>query len=731
MPGFLRRFTSIPTLEVIKQIEGPVIIDLAPPDPATGQGTGTVLLVGEFDDGYFASDTAIKGALEVFGGEDYRQKFGSLGYDYAGVPSNNPCARRRLFELWNGNGWIKSFKLKAQRLLISRVDTSVGVVSFDPLATIAGKVGPYVLAVGQTLSITTNSGTGASAALTAVVATVVGATQAFASIVSGDTFGIKIDGSVQVNVTFGGADTTQAAVIARINATLGFACAIAATTEVNLRGIIAGTAGRVELIEVTTGVLAKLGHAAGVTSGTGTFGNILAVTATELAAYVNASAAITTVNGQATVGPDGELRVYNDVPGAVSTILVTAGAMATAIAFTTIGTAVGAGAHPGGRIPAGTRVRNGSAVEFVTMQTLDVPAGSLGPILAKVRHAIDDGTGLTTAAASVTVLVDAPSFANFAINNAAALTAALTEPQMDVAYKAALDRTLDESGVCREANYLLIARRSDQVVRDGRANALRATECGLFARKFVTGDPLGTSIAQIAANVANFRSDRVFYTGKGMRVTVPNIAARGTAGGTGFTADGTITVRPDGPLTTICAMRPPEENPGQQTNLIDDFFEVDGSGEVLEIEAYKAFKAAGVCVPKLERGEGMTFQSGVTSSLESGRTTCSRRKMADFIQDTHAEVTRRYAKTLNKQAQRDAVRTDLETFLDGLLSSEDPDKSRIEGYTLDDGVTAGNTSAVRAQNVHFVKSVVRTLGTMDNIVSQTEIGTNANITREL
>ena len=48
MAGFVRRFTSEPTIEVILQIEGVVIIDLAPPPPVTGAGTGAVLLFGGF-----------------------------------------------------------------------------------------------------------------------------------------------------------------------------------------------------------------------------------------------------------------------------------------------------------------------------------------------------------------------------------------------------------------------------------------------------------------------------------------------------------------------------------------------------------------------------------------------------------------------------------------------------------------------------------------------------------
>jgi hypothetical protein len=189
MSGFTRRFTALPTLATLLAIEGVSIIDLAPPDPVVGAGTGTVLLVGEFEDGLFAVDSTAKGSVEVFGSEDFRTKFGSLGYIYGGVVANNPCARKHLGECWNGNGYLKAFKLRAQRLLIARVDTSVGSVSFDVLASITGGAGPFQLAAGQTLSVTTNTGTGATAAVTAVVATVAGAGATFASIISGDSSG--------------------------------------------------------------------------------------------------------------------------------------------------------------------------------------------------------------------------------------------------------------------------------------------------------------------------------------------------------------------------------------------------------------------------------------------------------------------------------------------------------------------------------------------------------------
>lgn len=724
MAGFVRRFTSIPTLEVIKEIEGVVIIDLAPPEPAVGAGTGAVLLVGEFEDGYFATEAEAKGAIEVFGSEDYRAKFGGFGYTYDGVVACNPCARRHIGEAWNGNGFVKSFKLKASRLMCARVDTSVGSVSFDPLAYIDGGAGPFVLAVGQTMSFTTNTGTAASTALTGTTATAAGASANFASIVSGETFGVKVDGGPQINITFGAADISAAAVAARINATVGYTMAVVNSGQVDLSAIKVGSGSTLELVEVTTGLLAKLGHAAGSDSGTGTFPNINAVTVAQLVAFINGVAGLTAINLKAAVGPGGVVRFYNQTSVSAATILITSGAMALAVGASPLGTTVALTGHPGGTIAAGTRVRTAGGAEWVTMQTLDVEAGALGPFVAKVRPATDNGTAAGATAGTVTTLVD-PAFGMLVVTNPAALAPALSENALDAKYQAALDATLDQSGAAREANYLLIARRTDAVVMAGRSNAYAATESGLLARKFITGDPLGATINDAIANVAAFRGDRVFYTSKGLKVRIPQIQERGEDGGDGFTADGVITVRPDGPLTSICATLPPEENPGQQTGLIDDFFEVDSFGETLGIDAYKAYKRNGIAVPRRDRQSGMVFQSGDTSSLESGRRTMARRKMADFIQDTAAELFNPYVKRLNSQARRDKVRGIWEEWLGRLQSKTNPEAARIEAFSVDDSINAGNTPAVLALGVYNLHTTVRTLSSMEDIVVQTNIGESA------
>jgi hypothetical protein len=183
-----------------------------------------------------------------------------------------------------------------------------------------------------------------------------------------------------------------------------------------------------------------------------------------------------------------------------------------------------------------------------------------------------------------------------------------------------------------------------------------------------------------------------------------------------------ITVRPDGPLTTLCAMLPPEENPAQSTDLIGDFFAVDSFGEDLDVDAYIAFRAAGIAAPRVDRETGSEYQSGVTSDLTSGRTTMARRRMADFIQDSATILLKPYVKKLSRESRRDAVRGVWEQFLAGLQSENNPEQSRIERYTIDDSINAGNTPAVLGAGVYYMETKVRTYASLDDIVVRTEIG---------
>ena len=127
-------------------------------------------------------------------------------------------------------------------------------------------------------------------------------------------------------------------------------------------------------------------------------------------------------------------------------------------------------------------------------------------------------------------------------------------------------------------------------------------------------------------------------------------------------------------------------------------------------------------MPRVDRQSGVVFQSGVTTSTNPARVTMARRKMADFLGDTAAELLNPFAKLLNSQSKRDETRGVWEGFLAGLESLDNPNLARIVSFSVDDSVNAGNTPAVLARGVYFLETKVRTLSSLDDIVVRLEVG---------
>ena len=738
MAGFVRRFTEFPSIETLSEIEAVNVIDLAPPSPTTGVGTGALLCIGEFEDGPFAAggDAAEfagdLGVQEVFSSQDLLNRYGGLGFTYGSVPYNNAAARRHLLENWNGNGFLKLKFCKPKRLMLARVDTSVGQVAFSPLAVIGGSaVGPFPLTAGDVLTLTTpTGGPVSSTALAAAVAAATGVLFVASGFAGGESITVQVDGGPTTAVVFTAADQTPAQVAARINLVLGYTAAVAGV-GVTISGLTAGTSGQVILADATPNALLSIGLVAGTSAGTGNVGHIAAVTAAEIATIVNGTVALAAIDAAARALSDGTVKVLCTLTG-TGEIEVTATAMSTALGLLE-GTNVLAGEHLGGTLPAGTRVSDGAS-DWVTCQTLTVAAGTAtapnaGPHVVKVRPAMDDGTATGAVAGTVNIVTDQPTFSDLAVVNAAALTGALTETQTDVAYETAFGATISLTSPVREVNFSISARRSAAVVRSGLTNALDASSGGLFGRKFITGAALGVSLAQARADVALTRSDRLFYTYPGWQVRIPEIAFRGAGGGVGFTADGIIAVRGDAPLATLCCRLNPEENPGQQTALIEDFFQVEPVGLTFGINEYVALKAAGICAPRKDRVSGSIYQSGITSSLTPGLLTQARRKMADFIQDTLGERMIPFSKRLNTEARRDSIRAIVEQFLSELQSQQNPELARISDFAVDQ--RSGNTPAMEARGIFVLIVRVRTLSSLDAIVLQTEIGEGVVTTVEV
>jgi hypothetical protein len=144
-------------------------------------------------------------------------------------------------------------------------------------------------------------------------------------------------------------------------------------------------------------------------------------------------------------------------------------------------------------IPAGTRVRDTASNEWVTMKTTAVPASSAGPISLKVRPAMDDGSAAAASALAVSVLPVPISTAAFVVFNPLALSAALSESQIDAAYLTAVTATLNPATVAAQTNLIWSARQSNAIRQALRVNVNEASAGGLYGRMAAIRPPLGTT----------------------------------------------------------------------------------------------------------------------------------------------------------------------------------------------------------------------------------------------
>jgi hypothetical protein len=699
MTAFIRRYTDEPTEAELLSIESVNVIDKDPPPQILGLGYGAVLLVGEFENGAFETP------IEVTSPAERVSTFGLFGYQHAdGTLYNNPCARKRLAdntltpEYWNGNGHTALAGKAFNRLMLCRVDTSVGSVAFTRAASLTNTLAQsrYTLASTGLTLVLNYGGADDTATFTGVVAGITGAAAAFGTIVAGETLLLSYDGGATFTVTFLTGDTTIGNVVTRVNQYAGYTMASDSGGQLRLVGRQLGTGGRLVVVG-GTGVT-KCGHAAGSTSGTGNVANLAAVTGAEVKTIVELASAKATVDTLA----DGRIRITNDTDGGAGTILMQdTSTAATSFGFATevTGTAVTGTA---GIIPAGTVVQTSGANKFVTMQDITVTEASAGPYSVKVRHALDDGTGAGANVSTVTVIATPTSFSAFTVTNSLAVNGALSEAAIDAKYQTAIDATLDLNTSAKVVNIIVSARASNAIRRALKVNALNASASGLYGRMACIRPPLGTAktVAQstsVEPGVGLTRDQRVIYNWPGVRVKVDEIAAVGIAGGTGFTSDGVIDQGSDGWCASVISLLPPGENPGQVTAFMTKVLGLESSSNAanMTMQDYKNLRAAGICAPRID-GD-VFFQSGVTSvdpTTSPNLVDIERRTITDNIEDSLAAFMKGYSKRKMTTARTTAMVTATRQYLNTFLGDTSGEGQRLDSFSID---LSGNTDALRSK----------------------------------
>lgn len=239
---FVRVFRTDPGLATISNIESVDIIDAPPPILPLGAATGAVVCVGEFERG------ALERPIELTSANDQATKLGGLGFSTSLSTHDGAVARQSGgTENWNGNGFIWLRNKKWRRIICVRVDNSAGQVEFSRLACLTGGVGPFAATTADDVDFLRNGASTSTATVTAVKGVKLGASGTFTGL-AGLTIEIKVDAETSLVTTFTAADITIGAVISRINATHAATIAFDVSSEIELRSVIAGGSGRIEII---------------------------------------------------------------------------------------------------------------------------------------------------------------------------------------------------------------------------------------------------------------------------------------------------------------------------------------------------------------------------------------------------------------------------------------------------------------------------------------------------
>jgi hypothetical protein len=227
--------------------------------------------------------------------------------------------------------------------------------------------------------------------------------------------------------------------------------------------------------------------------------------------------------------------------------------------------------------------------------------------------------------------------------------------------------------------------------------------------------------------VGGYRNERDYYCYPGGSLFVPQIATVGLAGGAGFTSDGFIDVHMDSWGASVASQLPPEQDIGQETDFMAAVSGIERNNpdvQSLDMNDYIAFKRLGILALRMDGGTAI-FQSDVTTSLDPAQVDGFRRRFADFCEDSLADALSPFAKKpMNANNRKDALGVTV-GFLNGLLSPNDPNASRIDGFSVD--AKTPNTPDSMAAGVFRMLAKVRMTPNIKDIVLDIQVGTTVVI----
>lgn len=193
-----------------------------------------------------------------------------------------------------------------------------------------------------------------------------------------------------------------------------------------------------------------------------------------------------------------------------------------------------------------------------------------------------------------------------------------------------------------------------------------------------------------------------------------------------------ILVSPAGWKASLFATLPEEVESGVANNVMQSIVSLEDAfvANPLGRGDYVNFKAKGLSAVLRDKAVGWWFQSSIMATNPTSyptRAKDNRRRFADFVQDTLVAIAAPYNKEPGTTERVDALVGEIDGFMAGLLSVENPALQRIEGYLLD--ATSANTPALTGVGIRTIIVKVRMLGDLDDIVFQTQIGPTVDISQ--
>ncbi len=249
-----RLFTQDPGLAELTSVSAIVAIDNAPPVTQLGAGTGVMCMVGEFERGPVNTPT------EILTADDLDRVFGGLGWAIPGNLHAGPVAQQSGGnEPWNGNGFVALANKRYNRLVVQRVDTSVGTIELERLACLTFGAGQFAANNGDQIVLELDGGpTTTSATVDAFPAVIDGSGAVFPLVApGGKTVIASWDDQDPITATLADTDVALADVIARLNGR--FAATIASNNagQLRLSSVRQGSRARMQIVGGTA--LADLG----------------------------------------------------------------------------------------------------------------------------------------------------------------------------------------------------------------------------------------------------------------------------------------------------------------------------------------------------------------------------------------------------------------------------------------------------------------------------------------